>query len=323
MTSDYQLYPNFYTNEGILKIADKPKWTISSNDKKPLDMKEYLINKRVYGAKYQDKRSLTTLATILKSFTHTNNVTYFIDALSDNMAVLDIEPTCPNDLKEELLKLPAYYKETSMSGKGIHLLLDLPKNFYDFEVATKKNTLKHKDGYYEILLNHFVTFTRNEIKTPHGEPKYTFEEIYENLAKNAVNLKIKNIELMPEKPKSILKEDLIVSQLEVFKYHKTADDFVKTNDKGTTYKDLSAYEYGCISNLKYRLHNIITRTSFLKNYPYSDNEKAWLLYEAAQKVLPYRPKHDEFRDGLPWLLYLSGKIIAREDNYEKKHKNKN
>ena len=44
---------------------------------------------------------------------------------------------------------------------------------------------------------------------------------------------------------------------------------------------------------------------------YTDSEKAWLLYITAQEKIQHRDKHDESRNGLPWLLYLTQEIMAK------------
>lgn len=308
MQTDYEKFHSFYTNEAILSIADNQRWTITSDKKVPLDIKNTLTLGYVHGAKFTDERSLVALGTILNHYKHTPNVTYYLDVLVDDLIVLDIEPECPNDIKQDLLKLPAFFRETSMSGKGIHLIMKPPKNFYDFDVATKKVALKHEKGYYEILLNHYVTFTRNEITDiPEGESSTTIEKIYEDLAKEAIKKDEKIVDVSIDKPDDIYHEQVILTQLSHCKYSKTPEDF---------YNDMSKYEYGVMSYLKYKLFNILTKTSFLKNHEYNDNEKAWLLYEASIEALEYRPKHEELRNNMPWLLNESRKIIARIDKYE-------
>ncbi len=308
MQTDYEKFHSFYTNEAILSIADNQRWTITSDKKVPLDIKNTLTLGYVHGAKFTDERSLVALGTILNHYKHTPNVTYYLDVLVDDLIVLDIEPECPNDIKQDLLKLPAFFRETSMSGKGIHLIMKPPKNFYDFDVATKKVALKHEKGYYEILLNHYVTFTRNEITDiPEGESSTTIEKIYEDLAKETTKKDEKIVDVSINKPDDIYHEQVILTQLSHCKYNKTPEDF---------YDDMSKYEYGVMSYLKYKLFNILTKTSFLKDHEYNDNEKAWLLYEASIEALEYRPKHEELRNNMPWLLNESRKIIARIDKYE-------
>src|SRR5699024_2889070 len=89
-----------------------------------------------------------------------------LNALVDRVAVLDIEKTCPDELKEALCRLPALYRERSMSGQGVHLVLPLPDSFEDFRDAAAKRVVKGPHGWYEILLGHYVTFTRDVLPEP-------------------------------------------------------------------------------------------------------------------------------------------------------------
>jgi hypothetical protein len=44
------------------------------------------------------------------------------------------------------------------------------------------------------------------------------------------------------------------------------------------------------------------------------------LYEVAKEVLPYRDKHDQVRNNLPWLLNLATSVIAKEPENNAKSK---
>src|SRR5690606_30995836 len=67
-------------------------------------------------------------------------------------------------IAEQLLALPeTIYSETSMSGHGYHLVTPLPENFRDHKEAVGRKVLRHEKGWYEILLEHWATFTRRPI----------------------------------------------------------------------------------------------------------------------------------------------------------------
>ena len=51
-----------------------------------------------------------------------------------------------------------------------------------------------------------------------------------------------------------------------------------------------------------------------ENHEYSDSEKAWFLWQTAINYLKPRAKHKETRDNLPWLLYLTRKVISLDVN---------
>ena len=112
---------------------------------------------------------------------------------NEDYLFLDIEPKCPYNIKKHLLQLPYVYGETSMSGKGIHLLIPKPNNINDYPDALIKTQLKEDHGYYELLVNHYATFTGKEIPLPTKVNDFT-EKLYKSLAQNAIATK--SIELM-------------------------------------------------------------------------------------------------------------------------------
>ena len=152
-------YDQFINNAFVKSIADKEKWTISTSKKMPVDMFQLLYRNRIAGAVTRDSTTLTTLSTIHKHLPNAANFAYYLDARVDGFVVLDIEPSCPEDIRNQLVSMNWVYAETSMSGKGIHLVFPLPESFYDYPEAIKKTAFIHKDRIYEILLVHFVTFT--------------------------------------------------------------------------------------------------------------------------------------------------------------------
>lgn len=298
MPNHFTAYPEFYTNPAILKLADKKRWTISNDKKMPLDVRGVLTEGRVYGALYPDERSLASLGTICHYFPITDNVTFYLDVLLDDVIVLDIEPTCPEPLKSKLAAAPALYKEVSMSGKGIHLLLPKPKNFDDFPILKKKTALKHEKGYYEFLLNHYVTFTRKSFKIKEDDSE-DINKHFTDLASNAIYREREKIILEDEEPE-IPQKDRLIDHLMRMDYKKTLKDF---ND------DWSRYEFGYLAFLYYKLDRLLNSQLFDREKQ-TEETMSWLLYLTAKEKLPYRPKHDEKRNGMPWLLSESTKIIA-------------
>ena len=92
-----------------------------------------------------------------------SNSAMYLNGDECGFAIVDIEKTCPKKLKEKLLSLPWHYAETSLSGKGIHLVIDYPKNLIDKYPNANKAKVQDSNKTYEILLHHWVTFTRNAI----------------------------------------------------------------------------------------------------------------------------------------------------------------
>lgn len=303
----WRQYLSFYQSKFVQDIAHNKKWTITTLDKKkPLDMYGLKYEQKIYGALYTNELSLISLPDLCELVPNATNNTYFLDALVDKYVILDIEPKCPQAIKEQLLKLPYIYGETSMSGNGYHLVFPLPDCLYNYPIAMNKVVMKEEHGYYEILLNHYVTFTRNTIQPATGNE--SFEEFFENMAKEQKETKRADIDITIE-PENIPHKDTIMSQLLDIGdpnacYSKSVADF---------HDDMSKYEYGLIGFHHYKLKNLIRVLSESDGSTYSDNDKAWILYEVAQELLEHRDKHDSARDGLPWLLYLSQEIIAKDN----------
>lgn len=300
----YLDFPEFYAHPFIKSIADKEKWSVSDNTKRPIDMKAWIYEKRIYGARMDDTvNPCVSLSRLCSTIPDAANHAYYLNAIADKFVVLDIEPKCPEDIKQNLLNTGYIYGEISLSGQGFHLVHPLPDCFYEYPVLKKKIVMKESHGYYEILLNHWVTFTRNMIG-PARCQNNIFENIFRELAANQKEVVRTDIDVNILKPENIHKEDYLLDVLSHCAYSKTPDDFDG---------DISKYEYGCIGFLYWNLNRLLTASYIKAEHEYSPNEITWLLYEAAKAKIPYRAKHDEFRDNLPWLLYLSREIIAKSD----------
>lgn len=269
-------------------------------------MRILIEERRIAGAQFTNEQSLVSLSQLCDELPTATNNAYYLDSLQDNIFVLDIEPKCPDDMKQELLKLPYDYGEISMSGKGYHLVFHLPDNFYNFPVATQKIVMKEEHGYYEILLNHWVTFTRNMIApAPQDAAKNDFEQFFANIASQQKEVIRDAIDVSELEPDDFPFKDDILGLLMRQPYYKTVSDF---ND------DHSRFEYAFIGFLYYKLRCILNVSRIKNAHNYTDTEKAWMLYLVAKERLPYRSKHDESRDGLPWLLYTAREVIARTVN---------
>lgn len=294
------MFEEFYSHPFIKSIADKERWTVVDKNKRPIDIKELMYNSRIIGCQCQDERSLTTLNTLLNVLPNAANNTFYMDSLIDRFVVLDIEPICPQNIKNELLQLPYIYGEVSMSGKGYHLVFPLPDIIYNYPAACKKIVFKEKHKYYEILLQHHITFTRNMIPPATGSGDFT--ALFEKLAAEQIDNSFNKLEFDENMPDEVPMQDEILDILARQTYSKTADNF---------YNDMSKYEYGHLSFLYEKLCCILNISKIKDNHKYTDSEKLLLLYHSAENVIPYRAKHDEFRNGMPWLMYLASQVMLK------------
>lgn len=314
----YAVFPNFYQNPTIQKIAQEPRWTVSTqNDavinqrtirkKMPIDFRALMRSGTIYGAKDTTDEYLVTLPTLVSALPNTTNHAYYLDVIRDQIMVLDIEKTCPDHIVEAMLAMPnILYAEESMSGQGIHLIMPIPSNYREFPLATQKRVLQHPHGYYEILMEHWITFTRRPVDPQKFRPSpistRTWELTWEELASEVTDLPPNTIfDPADEKPE-IPHEDDIISLMLRDPYSKTLDDF---------HQDHSRYEFGLMGYLEHRLSMILKTSAIRDLKEWTDDDRIWLIYRATTESLDHRDKHDEQRNGMPLLLNSAVNIVNR------------
>lgn len=302
---------NFYQHPFIQTLKHKKKWTISDHKKMPIDIYMLKSFHTVKGALFTDEKSLVSLEELLTILPNVSNYAYFLDAYTDQFVVLDIEPTCNDDLKNELLQMPFIYGERSLSGKGYHLIFPLPECIYDYPIAQKKIVFKGPNKQYEILINHWVTFTGDQIESP-TQPT-DFIPFFEQMAKDQKEQEVlKNFKIKDIKPEEIPDYEYIVDLLKKQKFTKTLDDYDK---------DYSIYEFAAIGFILTKLNMVLSLSKIKNNqHSYSDLECTWITYVVARDLIEYRTKHDEYREGLPWLLYLVKNVQCTFDPNKKGNK---
>ena len=301
----------FYDTDFVKTNAEKTKWTTSLTDKKmPIDMGvfEESNGNAVVGAKVMGHPSLVSLGKLLSLLPEIGNHTFYLDALTDGYCVLDIEPKCPEEVKQELLKMNFDYAETSMSGKGIHLIFPLPDCINNYPNAMSKVRMQEEHGWYEILLNHHITFTRNTMDVEKGDEP--FEPFFEEMCKRQKAVVSMDYDIEAERPEDVPFYEEILLFMKTSSYKKTPEDFDN---------DISRYEFAVSAFLYKKMIGMMHCATIQRaGYEYDENEKSWLIYEALVEKLDHRDKHDEYRDGLPYLLYTARNVVARKDAEQKK-----
>lgn len=287
---------DFISNSTILQLAAKPYWTVNIDGKKPLDIKAYVSENKIKGA--ENESCLTDLSNLLKILNVVpNQFVYSLNAVRDNIVVLDIEKDCPDDIKAQLLKLPFLYGDISMSGKGYHLIFPCPALN---EITVNKTVMKEEHKYYEILIHHNVTFTNNTIFPQYDTTNapIQFQQIWDALlatqkiaTKSIINMNIDDIDLsFPQYP--VIKDAIIRNFRQRFK--KTPEYYNN---------DMSRYEFAVIGSVRISTELILSVPVFAKRLSLSDEQKIMLVYNVVSDVLEPREKHKEIRDGKPILLY--------------------
>lgn len=304
----------FMSHNFIAGIKNNPRWTISTASKMPVDIPYLETYGQIIGASFaNDNQPLVDLnklkALIVdQNQLSINNVAYYLKQALDNFFVLDIEPKCPLDIRNRLLTLPYVYAEYSMSGKGFHLVFKRPKNppVQRPELFTAKPAIKHPDGIYEFLLNHYVTFTGAIISPVPGTARLPESELWTEFDKISKDTKIMrtfdiDTDKIPELD-GIQYGGLIIDVLteDTAAYRKTPDDFGG---------DESKYEFGAAGFYYKRMNSLLSTTAY-ERHDYTPEERIRLLYEVILRMIPYRKKHEESREGLPWLMYTAKRIVT-------------
>ncbi|WP_327357840.1 hypothetical protein [Streptomyces sp. NBC_01304] len=329
-------FSQFYGNRAIRTLASACRWTISGQigeeapgdpakpqkRKAPIDVRHLLAGCTsscqhagpLRGAFALDETCLLTLDELTVAIPNAANTAFYLQAQTDGLLVLDIEADCPPVVATDLLRLPGIlYSELSMSGRGFHLVMPLPENFHDFPVAAGKRVLREEHGWYELLLDHWSTFTRQPVPdriaahltAATDAPAFaSIEDLYAQLAVNARESSgasasaVDTAEDMPDIPYS----QAIVEQT-------LASARRQLRDPGDFNHDMSRWEFSLLASLYGWMRTQLRAYSAL-GVEYSPGDAAWLLYKAALDVIPARPKHSERRNGRPFLLDRAAALVA-------------
>jgi hypothetical protein len=321
-------FPQFYDNPAIRALATAHRWTVSgqigedSEERKaPIDLRELIDHSRVRGAWNIGPACLTDLDELTYALPGASNAAFYLQAQTDGLVVVDIEPDCPPEISADLLRLSGIlYSELSMSGQGFHLIAPVPVNLHDFPVAAGKRVLRQEHGWYEILLDHWVTFTRfpvpdriiDQVATIPGPPRFAaIEELYAELAAKAretPSVSATAVHTGGAAPDIPHAAEIIERTLA------SARD--RLRDPSAFGHDMSRWEFSVLGML-YRWMQIPLGTYSAFGVRYSATDRTWLLYRAALGVIPARPKHKQLRNGRPFLLDRAAALVADRDAAEK------
>lgn len=349
-------FDHYMSIDQLNAVANTPRWTVSSSDKVPLDIVDVMRNNAdPHGAIHPDERSLTTRPELMaffadRPFTENGmietNHTFRINAKArDPFIVIDVEPTCPAELQRAMIdNLPWVYCERSSSGRGWHLVVPTPwPNALDdgyltllheagrLDDAAMSKRVEHlwneiavrpkirvSDGSYEILCEHFITFTQRcgehmQHRTPTIEQYEFLETFLDRTIANAprptqhrttyrdANGIEHEITVEAERPEHVMFDECVAAAIEAFSdrpYEKEPQDFDN---------DMSRWEFGFINTLIMMARSAIEdtlRTDDIHD-PFitmDENTYVWVIYEAVVACIPHREKHEGSRENLPYLL---------------------
>ena len=313
------LFPYFYANEAIAELSRHQAWSVSDNNGRPLDIVGLMATGRVYGASPDHfDTSLMTLPQLSHALPNAANCAYFASFARDEVLVFDIEKTCPPELALALLRLPHSYGEVSRSGKGFHIIVEAPD---DPELRRRlRNTpttaLRAEGGVYEILVEHWVTFTRHPITQDHIN--WLTERAGDNYVDD-IDLTSMLTSLLDDYDRPMLRFDSsdavdavgidqarqaplyaeILAQMCAHPFEADVDDY-----EG----DHSRFEFAAMN---WFYHQFVAAAGQLGRVnDYDDATRAVLIYDACTETLPHRDKHDTPRAGMPYLLYSASRCVA-------------
>lgn len=322
------LYPAFYDNDIIAELGRDRKWSISDNTKMPVNVPALLETGLIRGASsYHLPTDAVTLDELTRGIPNASNCAYYFEAELSGLLLIDVEKTCPPDIAMRILGLAdqnALYTETSMSGKGYHLITALPQNFYDFPASTRKAKIQEEHGYYEVLLTHWVTFTRKPIDTSildeatrrAADDTYTLETFYADLNESAKGIASadNNVDL----DMGVLSPDNYTDAQKRFdqRIREQALPIVESTKRKSLAdfnNDTSRWEFSTMSLVLRRCAELIQTR--LNSDRVDDTDPAYdtliltpghlvrVAYPIIHQLIPHREKHDGERNGYPYLVY--------------------
>ena len=299
----------FDNNPTILKMANYPRWTVSTKSKEPLSLKGITpTTPNPNFRRYHDDSDLVTLNEVnaigvLKD----SNRAYRMNSLVSNIIMIDIETHVLPEVKSYLMTLPYGYGETSMSG-GTHLLVELPNNITfnpKYLPILTHNYAKSKDWGFEVITsNHFITFTKNEIPKNNNPSASTLTKLLDLLASEIKESENKiaianpnsgNSEVDFENVKylaSLIPEDikLEINQLDPKNFN----------------NDLSRVDWQASMKIASYIKFLRDRSAYAPLIRDSTSaEIIETINQIISKRLTHRDKHDTSRKGLPYLKYTS------------------
>lgn len=315
------------------KLKNDPAWGVSTRKKAPVYLGTYLKTNNPADLEYVTKDDLKHLPTLAEieangDFKKTPKA-YHLHA-KDNLVIgFDIEPACSDTWLKFLGNLKVHYREYSMHN-GWHFLIQLNREKLSDKTlmmiaseTERKHAEQTKYGplEYEIMMNkHWLTVTQ---KT-HGDFISLSEDadpiIYHWLNDESKNWKqLKHVKEI--NPESIgIHASQLAKNIHHYLFSKHIVERVRDLDPSdyqhaTGGNDTSLYEYvvACTlaGSLNYRLSNL---TSFEEKmlYEHVDLDQELTIADKVQatalelgNILQPRPKWNELRDGLPWLVFTA------------------
>jgi hypothetical protein len=290
-------------HSALKPLADLPRWTFSDSSKRPIDMVALRDRDQVFGAKFRDARCLVPARQVwsilsARGAVELPNLAFFLDAQRDRLAVVDIEPDCASEARLRLERLPALYREVSMSGRGLHLLMPLPSTV-GLETFNRVK-LKSPTDRWEVLLHQFCTFTGRQAEAEHtgptdGDWQQTWSGLEDSLRQSSSRLdggKAAHVEGYG--PTTVSELDL--ANLGALLKANTRLKHIAARDVAEWGGDHSKKEFAFINAaLDFLDQHIERRRQFRSDSAIEVEDRIALVERAFIRHIPHRAKHNEMR----------------------------
>lgn len=338
----------FSQNPLIDRIANEKQWTVSDDQKRPVNAKLLLESGAVFNAKPEDDPLVTLGELDADQNLNAVNRAYRLHARDNRVIMIDVEPAAPDAMKQSILNFPGHYTELSKNG-GVHVMILVPddcitdENRYMFdELSVFKEPVpkgEQREAHYEVLFNdHYVTFTKKMLTQ---KPAANF--IHDAAAKAQLVGFLNTITELDKQRKeerelakqyriefannylSEEKQELVDQFISMTPFEKAKEQAMAKNvsDFGG---DESRYEMS-IANVfasqVLQIHRLSKDAISFRDMAnaLTEQDLVYAIYSLLKEQIPYRGKHDEDRDGLPWLLYTSKRayefILAQRSKKKK------
>lgn len=339
----------FKQNPLVAHLASDPHWTVSDDEKRPVNARILLESGAVINAKPEDNPLVTLDQLDADENLAAVNRAYRLRARENRVVMIDVEPSAPDSMKQNILDFPGHYTELSKNG-GVHVMILVPEdcitdaNRYMFDNLSvfKEPVPKgvERGAHYEVLFNdHYVTFTKKMLTqkpcvnyNEDPEAKNTLMKFLDTIVELdkekkqerevAKQFRIQLMEDFLEDEKQQLVDKFL--ELKAFENARIQADAKTIIDYGG---DSSRYEMSVANGLAYHVINtqaLIKDTISFKDMAakLSVQDLVYATYLLLKDAVPYREKHDEDRDNLPWLLFTSKRayeyVKAQKANKSKK-----
>lgn len=337
----WNAYPLFHTNPAIAYLAHNKRWSISDINARPIDVVGLKYDGFIRGASpSMFDVSLMTLPDLNAFLPDAANAAYFADHTRDGgLIVMDIEKTCPPQIAEAILSWPCVYREISKSGRGYHAIIALPDN-PELKAqldAISVTALRAPGGVFEVLLSHWVTFTRNVVTVGDfkrlqsrahaagvvgaavsaadvegsADTAAALNEIdYTSIESTLLGLIAYRNATATTYNYSSVDSELVDQVQHLPHYNDIIDHLVSTECEYTLADyddDHSRFEFALLSWLHNQFYAVANVHNVVDSYDL--HAQAVVIYQAITERIDHRDKHDTTRSGMPYLLYSATRCV--------------